>query len=218
MNASQTALIGAVLSLAAATAQADDNFWVGAKAGTLGLGLEATWRAVPYLDFRAGANGFSLDVDGNEAGIDYDGEIDLRTFYVTANLRVPLSPFRVTGGVFANGNEIALQSVASGTYDIGDMSFAASDVGTLNALADFDGVAPYLGVGLDFRIADTFGLHLDAGVLRQGSASVSLSATGPLAADANFQNELETERRELEAELDDYTLYPVLSLGISVNF
>ena len=35
---------------------ADDNLWLGVKAGTLGLGVEATWRPIPWLDFQLGAN------------------------------------------------------------------------------------------------------------------------------------------------------------------
>lgn len=82
-----------IMTLGATTASADDDFWLGVKVGTLGFGAEATWRPVPYLDLRAGLNGYSLDRDDTEAGIDYDGKADLRTVYATANLRVPLSPF-----------------------------------------------------------------------------------------------------------------------------
>ena len=60
-------------------AMADDNVWFGVKAGTLGLGVEATWRPIRYLDFRIGANKFSYDDNGSEAGIDYDTELDLQT-------------------------------------------------------------------------------------------------------------------------------------------
>lgn len=197
---------------------ADDNVWVGAKAGTLGVGLEGTWRPVPYLDFRAGINAFSYDDERSEAGVDYDASLDLQTLYATANLRVPLSPFRATVGLFSNGNEVNLVSRDSSTYTIGGTTYNASDVGTLRGDVGFDSIAPYAGVGLDFRFIDRVGVHLDAGVLFQGAPELSLTADGPIAGSAQFQSELAVEQAELQAELDDFELYPVVSLGISVNF
>ena len=44
---------------AAATA---DDFWMGAKVGTLGIGLEAAWRPIPWMDLRLGGNEFLFDV------------------------------------------------------------------------------------------------------------------------------------------------------------
>ncbi len=217
MTARKLATLILIAPLATA-AGADDDVWFGAKAGTLGVGIEGTWAPLPWFDLRGGANTFSFDADGTEAGIDYDGEIDLRSFYATANLRVPLSPFRFTAGLYNNGNEISLRSRAGDSFEIGNQTYTAAEVGTLRAGADFDTLAPYVGVGLDFRLADTIGLNFDAGVLQQGSASVSMSADGPLAGDALFQAELESERAELEDELDDYDLYPVVSIGISWNF
>lgn len=206
-------------TLMASPARADnDNFWIGAKAGTLGLGLEGTWQALPYLDIRAGFNTYSYDDEQSEAGIDYDVELDLTTFYATANLRAPLTPFRATVGIFSNSNELSLASRDAATFDIGGQTFSAADVGTLRGDVGFDSVAPYAGVGLDFRFADRIGLHIDAGVLFQGSPELNLQADGPIASDPIFQAELEAERAELQEELDDFELYPVVSIGLSVNF
>lgn len=218
MRSRLAAALAPLCLLAAPAAVADDDFWVGAKAGTLGLGLEATWRPLPYLDVRGGFNAFTYDFDSSESGVDYDAELDLRTVYATANLRMPLSPFRVTAGLFSNGNELNLASRDSATIEVGGTTYTAAQIGRLEATADFDSVAPYVGVGLDFRIANTLGLSLDLGVLRQGSPGISTSATGPIASDPTFQADLEAERQELEAELDDYDLYPVLSIGLHVNF
>lgn len=202
----------------ATVTSADDDLWFGVKAGTLGLGVEATWRPVPYLDVRAGYNGFSYEDTRTEAGINYDGELDLSTVYATANLRVPLSPFRVTAGVFSNGNEVILVSRDNDSFTVGGQTFQASDVGRLEARGTFDSVAPYAGIGFDFRIADTIGLSLDAGVLFQGAVDVAMSASGPIATDQTFIDQLEAERQELQDEIGDYEHYPVISLGFNVNF
>lgn len=218
MNALKLTLAVAISWMLAQSVAADDDFWVGVKAGTLGLGVEATWRPVPYLDVRAGYNGFNYEDTRTEAGVEYDGELALSSFYGTANLRVPLSPFRITAGIFSNGNEIILNSIDSTAVQIGGTTYQASELGTLEARGAFDSVAPYAGVGLDFRLADTFGLHFDAGVLFQGKAAVTMAADGPIASNALFMQELEAERLQLEEAVEDYEHYPVVSLGFSVNF
>lgn len=204
-------------SLAATPARADD-LWFGVRGGTLGLGLEATWRPVPYLDLRAGLNRFSFDDDGAEAGVEYDGEVDLDTYYATLNLRAPMTPFRLTAGYFVNNNEVSLTSREGAAIEIGGTLYPADQVGTLSGAVAFDDGAPYAGVGMDFRVFDTVGLSLDFGVLFQGEPDVVLAASGPIADLPQFQDDLETERRELQAELEDYDLYPVAMLGFHWNF
>ncbi|MFB3064518.1 MAG: hypothetical protein ACE1ZL_07455 [Gammaproteobacteria bacterium] len=211
------ALIGLGL-LGTQSALADDNIWLGAKAGTLGIGFEATWRPTPILDFRAGVNNYSYNTNSAEAGIDYDSELDLNTFYATANLRAPMSPFRLTAGIFSNRNEVNLVSQSSATYDIGGMTYTGAEVGTLNAAVTFEKTAPYLGVGADFRIADTLGLNFDLGVLWQGTPVVGMTASGPITLDPNFQAELAAETVELQNALNNYKAYPVVSIGLSFNF
>lgn len=214
----RTIIAALVLGLANGAAAADDNLWMGLKAGTLGVGVEGSWRPVPYLDLRAGVNGFSFDQDRAEAGIDYLAEAELLTVFATANLRAPLSPFRVTVGVFNNGNELTLTSQDSSTYEVGDQTYTSDEVGTLRAGASFEDWAPYAGIGFDFRAFNTVGIHIDAGVLGQGAPIVTLTADGSAASDPQFQQQLEAERMELQKSVDDYEYYPVVSIGFSVNF
>ncbi len=211
------ALLGLGL-LGAQSAFADDDLWFGAKAGTLGFGLEATWRPVPYLDVRGGFNSYTYDSSAVEAGIDYDTSLNLDTFYATANLRPPMSPFRITAGLFSNSNEMSMVSQVSGTYDIGGMTYTAAEVGTINNVIGFDSTAPYLGFGADFRLANTIGLNIDVGVLWQGEPIVGMSVTGPIGQDPIFQAELDAETAALQSALDNFKAYPVASIGVSVNF
>jgi hypothetical protein len=212
-------LVVTLLAGSAAMAE-NNNFWVGVKAGTLGLGLEGSWRPIPWLDFRAGANRFDYDDSGSQAGINYDGTLTLETYYATGNFRFPMSPFRMTVGAFSNGNELELvsQPPASGFYEIGGAIFPASEVGTLSSGTSFDSMAPYLGAGFDFSIANRLGLTLDFGVLWQGEPIVTLTADGSLANDPVFETALAVERQQLEDEVKDFKAYPVVSLGFNFNF
>ncbi len=203
----------------AAPAAADHNFGIGAKAGTLGVGIEGTWRPpVPWLDVRLGLNRLDYDDTGDYSGVPYDGTLSLDTVYATANFSFPLSPFRLTAGVYNNGNELELTSTASDSYVIGGITYDASDVGTLTSVTSFSGTAPYLGFGFDFEVLNKVGLNLDFGVLWQGEPDVSLTADGILAEDPIFQEALEAERLDLVDEVQDYKAWPVVSLGVVFNF
>ena len=205
--------------LAMGTASADDSEWgVGLKAGTLGLGAEARWSGLPYIDFRIGANGYTYNTDGLEAGILYDSDLDLETFFVTGNFHFPLTPFRLTAGLFANGNELNGVSAAPGDKTIGGDPYTGAEVGTLTSNASFDSTAPYVGLGFDFELFGKAGVNFDVGVLLQGDPEVSLVSDGTLANDPTFQASLEAERQELEDKFSDYKAYPVVSLSFVYNF
>lgn len=201
-----------------AHSQADNNLWLGVKAGTLGLGVEGTWRPLPWFDLRGGLNSFDYDDEGREAGVDYDATLELQSYYATANFRFPLSPFRLTAGLFNNGNELKLVSRESGPVEVGGTTFTSADVGTLRGLTSFDSTAPYAGIGLDFGLFDKIGLNLDVGVLFQGDPDVTLASDGLIADDPVFINALENERVELEDEVDEFRAYPVASLTFTVQF
>ena len=210
--------------MTAGSATAGDNLSMGIKAGTLGVGLEATWRPIPWLDLRAGANMFDHDDSGSQAGINYDATLELQTYYLTGNFLFPVSPFRVTVGAFSNGNELQMVSMDQASYVVGNSPpLSSTEVGTLRSTTYFEDVAPYLGVGFDFSIAGKVGLNLDFGVLWQGEPLVSLTSDGTLANDPTiigdtFRAELEAERLELETEFEDFKAWPVVSVGFTFNF
>lgn len=221
---SSVVAISAALLLSS-NALADDNVWFGLKAGTLGLGLEASWRPIPWLDIRAGANRFDYDDSGSQAGINYDATLALETYYATANFRFPLSPFRMTVGAYSNGNEVEMTSMDMPAYSIGDnpLPYLPTEVGTLRSSTTFDSVAPYIGAGFDFNVAGRLGLALDFGVLWQGEPMVALTSDGTLATDPGpagdlFRSSLEKERLELEKEVEDLKAYPVIQVGFNFNF
>ena len=216
----KTIVLMAALTLCTG-ASANDDFWVGLKAGTLGYGGEVAWKPLEWLDVRAGANFYDYEDSGAQAGINYDGTLALDTIYVTGNFRFLLSPFRLTAGAFANNNEVRLVSQSMPAYDLGNtQGYSAAEVGTLQSVASFDSISPYFGAGYDFSLMDRLGLSLDFGVLWQGEPTVTMTSNGTLALsnDAGFMQDLADEGRELEDELKDMKAYPVISIGFHFNF
>lgn len=219
---SKTVVLATALLLGG-NAIADDNFWFGVKAGTLGIGLEASWRPLPWLGLGLGANKYDYTDTGSQAGINYDATLALDTFYATANFRFPLSPFRMTVGAYSNGNEVLLVSEDMGSYEIGDIPYSPAEVGTLRSSSTFEDLAPYLGAGFDFNLFGRVGLALDFGVLWQGDPIVTVTSDGTLATDPGpagdvFRAALEDERQQLESEIEDLKAYPVVSIGFNFNF
>jgi len=209
----------ALLVVSTGVAQAEDsNLGIGIKAGTLGLGLEARWHALPIVDFRLGANSYDLNADDSYSGIDYEGSFDLETVYLTVNFNFPLSPFRITAGVFSNGNELNMTSAAASNFNIGGNSYTGTEVGTLTTNTSFDSTAPYLGIGLDFELFGKAGLNFDLGVLLQGDPTVTLESDGTIANDPLFQSFLAAEQQDLTDDLSDFKAYPVISLAFVYNF
>jgi hypothetical protein len=205
-------------TLAFGSSASADNFWVGGKVGTLGLGIEGIWRPIDWMDLRLGGNAYTYSDQGSLAGINYDADLKLNTYYATANFRFPLSPFRVTAGLYSNNNTVQMVSMDAPTYDIGGVNFSPADVGKLSGTASFDSSSPYLGAGFDFSIVGKLGLNLDFGVLLQGDPRVSLSSDGLLADDPTFIGLLQAEEAELEDEIEPLKAYPVVSLGLNFNF
>ena len=219
MTFSRICAAAALFALAAAsTAAADNDFGLGVKAGTLGLGIETSWQPLPYLDIRLGANAYDYEEDGYQAGIRYDTTLALESYHLTGNFHFPLSPMRVTLGAYSNGNEFLMQNDDADDVNIGGIIYPRIAVGTLTGETSFASTSPYLGIGFDFSLFGKVGLNLDLGVLWQGEPEVTLEADGLLAQDPLFQASLERERQEIEEKMSDFKAWPAISLGFFYRF
>mgnify|MGYP000905532437 CR=1 FL=1 len=198
------------------------EFSLGGTASTLGFGAEAGYAFNDRLGVRVGGYAFSLDQDGEESGIEDEGDLDLSNLGVYLDWHPFAGSFRVSGGWFATDNTLdgVGQPGPGDTYEIGGVEFTADQVGTLRATADLGSSAPFLGLGWVFGRADGgLAFNLDLGVLFQDSPDIELTSTGgTLSGEDALQDALAEEEAELEDEVDDYDLYPVVSLGVSWRF
>ena len=196
------------------------NVSLGLKASTLGAGLEAETSFSDTIGGRIGINYFEYDFNGTKDDIDYDFDVTLFSVSALLDWHPFKGGFRVSGGVLYNGNEIDADARSSATYEIGNSTYSASQVGSLTGEIDFNDIAPYAGVGWDtsFGKSGKFGLLVDAGVLYQGSPEVDFTANGPIASNQAFLNDLAREEEDLENEIDEYEYYPVISIGFAYRF
>ena len=196
---------------------------VAARASTLGAGVEAAVAVLPFLNIRGGIYGFQYDYTGTESGNDYELELKLSSMAMLADLRLGETPFRLTAGVLANGNQVDLTAETARvlTYEIGGEVYEIDEVGAFTGKLEFDALAPYAGIGLGNASGAGLGILVDLGVVFQGKPTVSLSTERELP-EPSLQRELEDnlarEEAELAEELEDFQLYPVISVGLRFGF
>lgn len=204
--------VGVILLLAAGPAAAED-FALGLKAGTTGLGLEATWRATDSINVRTGYYAFDYGTDLEEEGIEYDGDLKLRNLGLFADWHPFQGRFRLSAGGVQTGNEF--RGSADGELDVGDNTYDAR----VDAKVGWRGFAPYLGIGFGNAVRSRWTFSLDLGVMFTGSPSVRLTGTASdPALEPLFREDLAREEANLRDELSDAKYYPVIALGAAYRF
>lgn len=217
----KSAIICALASASLLGSPAHAEGWAaGAKAGTLGFGAEIYKSFGPVVNGRLALNAFSFDDTGTEDDVTYDYDVELNTMGVMVDWHLFRGAFRVTGGVLANGNEVSLTGKALGDFIIGDTPYTPEQVGNLTGTVDFDSTAPYLGIGWGNPVAmgNRLSFNVDLGVLFTGAPAVALAADGALASDPDFQANLKREEQNLEDDLSDLELHPVIAVGVTYQF
>jgi len=197
-----------------------DEWAIGAKAGTLGLGGELTTDIVPQLNVRGSVQWFGLEVDRGFEDIDYELDLDLLSPLLLLDWYPFGGSFRLSGGILFNESDVGLRAMPGEPVEIGGTTYTPAEVGTLTGRSDFNRIAPYIGIGWGNAVGRSkrLGLAMDAGVAFIGSPGVNLSATGPIASDPTFQANLAEEEDEIEDDLSDFRFYPVLSLSLYYCF
>ena len=204
------------------TARADTgDIALGAKIGTLGIGAEMTIGLLPHLNARVGLNGFTYNYDRKIDEIDYDFDLNLFSGVLLADWHYLGSAFRLSGGLVFNQNEIDLKAKTDDDYFIIDnRAYSVEDVGDLNGTIDFNKISPYLGIGWGDAVGEDkrLSFFIDLGVLFQGSPQATMSATGSIASDPDFQRHLKNEEKEIEDASENYKFYPVIAIGVAYKF
>ncbi|GAA5786181.1 hypothetical protein [Chitiniphilus shinanonensis] len=224
MRHSPSAAFALVLIAASASAPAQDTA-IGIDLSTLGVGGELTHRLTDQFNLRLNLNGLQLNRSDTLDNVDYDADIRLFTAGIIGDWIIPDTRFRLSAGVFYNGNKADLTSKANdGTYRINGVTYDADDIGNLTGRVDFNRFSPYLGIGWGNPVAgdDALTFTFDLGVLYQGAAKLRLDANCdpdlPAAACQALQNDVEAERARAEDDIRDYRFWPVVKVGLNYRF
>ena len=210
-------LLGAAVVLPV-SAQAVEPDFVGVRAGTLGLGAEFGLKLSPHFTVRAIANGANVGYDDTSDNIRYDGDLKLASYGAQLDYRFSeTGPLYLSAGLYKNNNKIVATGRANGAVTVGGVTLTEAQVGTLNGRATFDDTVPYLGIGARWPIGKVE-INLEAGAYFQGKSRVTLTSDSIYADLPAVQAALESERQDLQDDIDDYKTWPVVELGLRYRF
>lgn len=202
---------------------------IGGKGGTLGLGVELTVGLGRQWNTRLGVNGFDYSDRRETSDIEYDAEAQLRSAAALLDFHPGGRGFRLTAGAIWNGTKVEGSSLRpdSGFYNIGGVPVPADILGTLDAEAEFDPFAPYVGLGWGNAVGanQKLGFSFDIGAVFHGEADVELTPVLPPGSPLNtpvareaLQILLEREESDIEEDAAEYDIYPVVSIGLTYRF
>ncbi|MDA1043792.1 MAG: hypothetical protein O3C57_01070 [Verrucomicrobia bacterium] len=192
---------------------------LGAKVGTLGGSAEATIPLRPTLNLRGVYNYLDFSTDRTVDDVKYEVDISFESYGGYLDWHPLQNNFRISAGVLANQNEILLDARPKSATKIGDTTYPAVLLGSLSGELEFEKFSPYFGIGFGNAATSTghWSFSFDLGVLFQ-SYDVNLSATGPANAIPGFSEDLAAEEADIQKDLDDIELYPVIAFGMAYRF
>ena len=209
---------------------------VGLRVSTLGAGVELIYSLSKHFNIRGQGNFVSLDESVEEDGVKYDGKLDFETLGLLVDYHPFGGSFRISAGAFQNGNEIGLQATCPppNGCQIGNTNVQSTpgpDPARVTGKIDFNSTAPYAGIGFGNAMKG-WPVHFafDIGVLFQGSPKADLDArgqatttggvvfAGDIATSPQIQAEVTQEEQNLQKEIDEFKMYPVVSLTIGYRF
>lgn len=208
----------------------DARVAIGLHAGSPGVGPDLTFRWTERTHVRLTGGSFSYDTEIETDDLTYDTEADLRTAFLLLDWYPGAGGLRVSVGGGWNGTEA---EVSADAFDLVRPLYPSNpairlDYGRLEGTAQGQSFVPalLLGWGNPFR-GGRWNVSFEVGAFYQGEPEVDLRFAP---SDLFFEDgrvPLEVveavlrasgQEEELEAELDDYTVVPVVSLGISYRF
>jgi hypothetical protein len=212
-------LLTALLGFAAQAGQSQIS--LAARASTLGVGAELSFRAGRNLGIRLGGNYLQFSHDATIEDISYHVTPHFENGTAILDVHPFGSSFHFSGGLLLNYNDGQLIAMLAHDVDIGGTTYHPQDVGSLTGTVTFNQTAPYLGVGFAGR--SRVALLFDLGLGFTGKPQVELVGTTNLTGQAKqeFDANVERERVKVQSEIDQHKIlryHPVVSFGIKFGF
>lgn len=211
-----------VTSMAAsAPAEAQDRtptVSAGVTGGTLGVGPQVGYRFSENAGVRANATFLGLGRDVDSDGVNYDGDLKLRSFGGALDLYPMGGGFRISPGFRISDNHVRLEARPTEDVEIGDNLYTPEEIGEISGRVKAKKFAPILTVGWGGGMARGLKFGIDAGVMLQGSPRVTDLETSGMLNDPELQADIERERAEIEDDIDKFKYYPVLQLSLGYAF
>jgi hypothetical protein len=212
-----TVRLGAVIAaLSLATPVSAQDVGLAFHVGSLGLGADVAVAIHPNVGLRAGGNFFPFGINFTTSGIDYSLDLPSPQFMLLADL-YPAGSFRVSAGLMISSANFDLTGELDGLVNIGGSTYTPAEVGNLTGTLETRDVSPYIGIGFGNPASGRVGFFLDLGVAFRGNPQASATVDGPISAAPGFQQDLDREIQDIQDDVENIIVYPVLSIGISIG-
>lgn len=202
--------------LAAGTAQAAEVY-VGAGIPGVQLGV-----ALPLSkNFGLRADVMTLgshESTKNEEGIDYAATLKTQRVGLFADWFPFSGSFRLTAGVTSNNYKLGLTAAGAGrTINIGDGTYVLGPSDSFNVGIEFPKSTPYVGIGFGHQLDTGLRFSFDLGAM-VGKAKVTAFGTGTLAAQPDFQANVDKELAQINDGVGKVKAIPQLSVSLGYSF
>ena len=224
-------VVGIILTTMAFFANAQDNltgstpkyssnegFYFGGSASTNGWGFDARYAFNNWFSLKTGYEtlSFTYSFDFDENGIDYGADLDYKTggvllladFNYTKNLYI-------SAGVVFNSFNPVVDGRATDSYQLGDITIPAEDIGTFNIeMEPGIKVAPYIGAGSRAYIgrAERLTFNFEIGLYYMGAPEIAIESEGLL---APTSDPALAHAEYLSDQFSAYKIYPVIKLNLA---
>ena len=217
-----TSLIFCFALLVGLAAPASAEVALSGQIGTLGLQGQVSFPMGKHFAARLGAGALpSWSISTDVADLNFDYSMALYTAGAFLDWHPMAGGFRITGGVILNNHDINadVTPAPDRDYKIGNTTYPGYAIGKLNSKADFNTLAPYLGVGYNgaFYAQDRLSFTCDVGVMFWGAPDITLSSSMSKIV-PGLEQSLKQEEKEIEDNLSYLQYYPVASMGVSWAF
>lgn len=200
------------------------SFSAGPVIGLDGAGFQVGYRHQSGFGGRASVTGITVSrtVTAGALSTKLSGSVVMGTAMLDW-YPLPASGWRVSAGLSA-GRQFAKATAranGAGAFNIGGFDYDVdTQISSVTGKVRYNAVAPVLTVGYEGRPFEGLPLlvSIDTGVAFRGKPKVTMTATGPMAGDADFQADLEKQRVDLKRKVDNLSVMPVLRIAASYAF
>ena len=194
------------------------QFSVGLRAGTLGLGGEASIGLGDRLAVRGGIGALPFEYTSDFSGVEYTVKAPSTVW----NAGVDFYPFsnglRLSAGIL-NRPEFDLSASGQEAVNIGGREYDG-DINIEGAVLNDRDMAPYATIGFGRATGPGMGLYADLGVALLGETTVTLVGTCTSNGQPcpEFQTRLQTEADQAEEDVGGILEYhPIINIGFRIG-
>ncbi len=195
-------------------------FSVGLEGGTTGFGPVLQYTPSARFNFALSYGHLDFDADNlrtNRAR--YAADLRMANLAATVDWHPWRNGFHLTCGAVVHDHRLDLTArPRRGTvYEVGRHNYTNTEITSLTGRVDTGTrIAPYLGVGWTWHLGRSgFSLMTNLGVMFTENYDAHLTATGPLASDPTFLEDLRREEKDIN---DNNELFPVVKVGFAYRF